>query len=192
MKLVIKANILSYYVFLCLFLPHCLCYNYIYNLTIYINNRCAMKKFSLLRYFTIFSAIAFVITGTILGYFISNHIKNDKLKNTKDITTLTLNVILKSELSPQELNKSFNADKIRLLDSKYRNALEFSDISDIKIWDKGGNILYSNESIMIGKHFSLTPNIERALNNKSILDVEESNSKNTIGLYSSYKKIIKI
>lgn len=123
----------------------------------------AMRKPSLLRYFTTFSFIAFVITGIVLGFFISNHIKKDKLENTKEITRLSLNAFLKTELAPEDFKSDLSNEKIDTLNIKIKQIIEYTDIISIKVWDKNGNILYSNNPSLIGQHFIVDEELKQAL-----------------------------
>lgn len=62
----------------------------------------AMRKLSLLKHFTIFSFIAFIITGTVLGFFISDHIKGvlevyipyDEIKQHMAVLNRTIAIVM--------------------------------------------------------------------------------------------------
>lgn len=152
----------------------------------------AMKKLSLLKYFTTFSFIAFVITGIVLSFFISNHIKSDQLENTKEVTRLTLNVFLKKEFASDDFNNTLSKQKIDTLNNKFEQIIETTDIIMIKIWDKNGNILYSNNSSLIGKHFIIDKELEQALCNTSIISISKLNSEESINVLNRSDEVVKI
>ena len=150
-----------------------------------------MKRLSLLMYFTIFSFIAFVITGTVLGFFISNHIKKDKLQNVKEITRLTVNAFLKEELTPEDFGGSLSEQKINILDLKFEQIMKSTEIIGIKIWDKSGNILYSENPDLIGKHFELDNDLIQAIYNNSMISVSkpEKDENKSLSIYDKFIEI---
>lgn len=151
-----------------------------------------MRKLSLLRYFTIFSFIAFVITGIALGFFISNHIKNDQLENTKEITRLTLNAFLKTELTPDDFKNTLSKEKLDILQIKFNQVIEATNIIMMKIWDKNGNLLYSNNSSIIGQNFIIDKELEEALCNRSIIKISRLDKQLDTNVLNSPNKVVKI
>lgn len=151
-----------------------------------------MKKFSLLRYFTTYSFIAFVITGIILGFFISNHIKNNQLENTKEITLLTLNAFLKAELAPDDFNNVLSKEKVDTLNIKFEQIIEFTDIIRIKIWDKKGNILYSNNPNLIGQHFIVDKELEQAFDKVSTINISKLDKEENTNVLNRSDEVVEI
>jgi len=47
-----------------------------------------MLKHSLIRTFTLFSLLTFILTGAVLSYFISDHIKKDQYINLQETAQL--------------------------------------------------------------------------------------------------------
>lgn len=151
-----------------------------------------MFNFSLLKRFTILSFIAFIITGFTLGFFISNHIKDDKLKDIKMITTLTLDAVFKPLLELNDFDTSFSEKKIKVLDAKFVQVLSTNKIVGIKIWDRNSNIFYSNKSDLIGKHFETDNNLEQAFDNKIMLNISKADKYDNKDLSANYSEVIEI
>ncbi|WP_161496713.1 HD-GYP domain-containing protein [Clostridium thermosuccinogenes] len=151
-----------------------------------------MRRLSLLRYFTIYSLIAFVITGVVLSFFISNHIKNDQLENTREITRLTLNALLKKELAPDDFSSTLSKEKLDTLQIKFNQVIEATDIIMIKIWDKNGNILYSSNSSLTSQNFAIDKELKEALCNKSIIKISELDNQLNTNALNSFNKVVKI
>lgn len=149
-----------------------------------------MGRLSLVKYFTVFSLIAFILTGTVLGFFISNHIRNDMLDNITEITGLSLNAFLVGELKPIDFTKPFSKEKIRILDEKFKQIKNDIGIVSIKIWDRSGTILYSDKTDTIGQHFSVSNALYKALSNSSQLEIIKPDKVIDKDLSKQYNEVI--
>lgn len=147
-----------------------------------------LQKISLFKRFTVYSLIAFIITGTVLGLFISNHIKNDKIQNVKDITLLTLDTLIKPEFTPNEFEGPLSQSKVDSLNQKFDRIMKSNNIIGIKIWNKKGNILYSDNQNQIGKSLVINEDMKDALNNTLKLRI----SKPDEDVNTTYNEVIKI
>jgi len=53
-----------------------------------------MKKYSLVKTFTLYSLITFILIGVVLSFVISNHIKNDYRHNLYGTTQIAEKVMI--------------------------------------------------------------------------------------------------
>lgn len=141
-----------------------------------------MKKLRLLKYFTVFSLIAFLITGTLLVLFIANHMKNDKINETMEYSQLAMYYTIQPELSITETGKAVSKSKIDSLNKKLQLFIEDNNIIEIKVINKARNIIYSNNSDLIGKTIISDKNISDAFRNKQFYvlsnTLDDVNGKN--------------
>jgi hypothetical protein len=77
-----------------------------------------MKNLPLLRYFTFYSLIAFLLTGVFLILFINSHMVNDKIDSIEQLANLTLYSPVAPELSPKDYNTTLSKEKFNILDMK--------------------------------------------------------------------------
>lgn len=103
-----------------------------------------MKKTSLIRNFTIYSLIAFFITGFIQILFISNHMTNDELQKIKETAAIILHYAIQPDLTPDDFENSFSDSQVELLDMKFKMIDKEHRIIGMKIWNKSGKLLYSS------------------------------------------------
>lgn len=151
-----------------------------------------MKKFSLFKKFTIYSLIAFIITGTVLGYFISNHIKNDKLKNVKDLTAMALDSYIKPELSPTDFEKTISEDKLKVLNLKLSQIKKTDNIIGARLWNAQKSVVYYDNPELIKRHFEDDQELTKALGNNIVLKVCKPHEKENLALANNYSEVIKI
>lgn len=151
-----------------------------------------MKNYSLLKRFTILSFIPFIITGIILSFFESEHIRKDQIQDIMAITHLTLNALLMPDLSSEEFTRPFSADKIKTLNQKLDQIMKSSDVIAIKIWDTRGNILYSDNSALISKNFKSNEELSTALSGKVSYNIAKPDKDENRNLLAKNNKIIEI
>jgi hypothetical protein len=108
-----------------------------------------MKNHSLLKRFTLLSFFPFLITGVILSFFVSSHIREEKIQNVIDLSHLTLDTLLLPELSTEDLSKPFTHDKLNKIGQKLNDIKNSYDVIAIKIWDAKGHILYSDDPALL-------------------------------------------
>lgn len=125
-----------------------------------------MKKHSLVRYFTIYSTIAFALTGIVLAFFISNHIKNDKIGNARNVALLTLNSIVKPELSQEDFDTILSDTKANKLNKLILDIRKNSNISDVNILNVQGQIIFSSSDKMTGAFLTPSDMLTNILRNK--------------------------
>ncbi|WP_411682860.1 hypothetical protein [Clostridium thailandense] len=103
-----------------------------------------MRRLKLLRYFTIHSLIAFILTGTAMVLLMTTHMKNDKINSIEQMTHLTIHYIIEPELSSSDYSQALSKEKSELLDNKLKHTLEENNILEAVIWNNSKAIIYSS------------------------------------------------
>jgi len=110
---------------------------------------------SVARYFAL--ALVAVLAISVLGVFFFGRLGHDEaIRDAKDQTQASARWVVEPRLTEGVFRG--NEDAIRSLDSAVRNQiLRGSSVVRVKIWDKTGRILYSDEVRLIGAHYSIPP-----------------------------------
>lgn len=103
-----------------------------------------MRRLKLLRYFTIYSVIAFILTGTAIVLLMTTHMKNDKINSIEQMTHLTIHYIIEPELSSSDYSQALSKEKSEILDNKLKHTLEENNILEAVIWNNNKTIIYSS------------------------------------------------
>ncbi|KZL92908.1 HD-GYP domain-containing protein [Clostridium magnum] len=103
-----------------------------------------MRSLKLLRYFTIYSLIAFIFTGVAIVLLITTHIKNDKINSIEQVTHLAIHYIIEPELSSSDYSQALSKEKSEILDNKFKHTLEENNILEAVIWNNSKTIIYSS------------------------------------------------
>lgn len=129
-----------------------------------------MKNLSLLKYFTFYSAIAFLFTGFSLIFFINDHMINDQINSIEEVTHVSIDYIVEPELSPADYSTTLSKEKFNALDAKIQHFAESENILDIKIWNTNNLVIYAMNNTVIETKDSNRTNFDKAFaNNENYL-----------------------
>lgn len=103
-----------------------------------------MRSLKLLRYFTIYSLIAFIFTGAAIVLFMSTHMKNDKINSIEQAAHLAIHYIIEPDLSSNDYLQALSKEKSDILDNKLKHTLEENNILEAVIWNNNKAIIYSS------------------------------------------------
>ncbi len=149
-----------------------------------------MKKNNLVKAFTIYSFIAFFITGLLLTFFIRNHLKNESINNVNQTTAMNLELIIKSKISAANFNTPFQTNLRNYFNEKYSYLIKKQEMAYINIWNAKGVLLYSNNNILTDDISSNNENFKFTLNDKITYDISALNNKNSDKYIKIYVPIV--
>lgn len=96
-----------------------------------------MYKYQLIRTFTLFSLLTFIITGTILSYFISSHIKNVQYENLRETAKHAAEALSEfdfmDDLSDSEKSSIIRDLENNLMIYKPQSIILFTEDRDVKL-----------------------------------------------------------
>lgn len=110
-----------------------------------------MKKYALINKFVLFSAFAFILTGIILSYVISSHIKSDKLDNVQALAKITTKSVTRMHLVRSDLDQIIPRTKEALIRSDILNSLNEFDVASITLINSNNTIIMSSTTDLLGK-----------------------------------------
>ncbi|MHB8962350.1 MAG: HD-GYP domain-containing protein [Saccharofermentanales bacterium] len=116
-----------------------------------------MKKYSLIKTFAIFSAIAFILTGLILSFVISRHIISDKLDNVQELARITTKTVTRMHFSKTDLDQIIPRNKEALVRSDIIDSLKEYNIASITLINGDRTVIMSSDTDLLGK--SMPPDV---------------------------------
>ena len=84
-----------------------------------------MKKYSLVKSFTLFSLITFTLTGIVLSYVMSEHIRADNYMNLNRVTQLTIAIITENSLIESDFNGIITGSKKSDIEESINKTMNF-------------------------------------------------------------------
>lgn len=108
-----------------------------------------MKSNTLFRSFIINSIISFLITGSLLSFFVSRFIINQEIEHNIEIVKLTLGHSLNHWFESIDLH-AVSQEDMDHLDEEFHSLNDLGNIADIRIWNSARELVYSNDKTLIG------------------------------------------
>ena len=110
-----------------------------------------MKKYSLIKKFALFSSVAFILTGLILSYVISGHIRSDKLDNVQELARITTKTVTRMHLAKTDFDQIIPSTKEVLIRSDIIDSLKEYNVTSITLINGNKTVIVSSEKDLLGK-----------------------------------------
>lgn len=126
-----------------------------------------MKKYPLIKLFTFYSFIAFVLTGLILSYITFNHIKKYKIDNLFEVSQVVLETALYNTESISDFETQFTSIEQKQVKLYVNNYLELYKIKAITIINNEFQTIMSSENESINFDNITLTNLNKLFLNNS-------------------------
>lgn len=137
---------------------------------------------SLLARFTLISFCVTFLIVALLAWGLERTLENDILREVAENTAGLATNILDENLTRADLKDSLQGERYEQVDTLIHNTLLSANIVRIKIWNRNGLLIYSDDQSIVGRRFPLSDEFEEALNGNltteiSSLEAEENASE---------------
>lgn len=126
-----------------------------------------MKKYSLIKTFALFSSFAFILTGLILSYVISGHIRSDKLDNVQELARLTTKTVSRMYLAKSDLDQIISSEKEAMIRSDIIDSLDEYNVDSITLVNGNKTVIMSSDKSLLGKTMLSDDNLDLVLRSDS-------------------------
>lgn len=104
-----------------------------------------MKKYSLVKSFTIFSFITFILTGVVLSFVISEHIKNYYYKSLYGVAQIVADNIAENILADSDLNNPIIEAKKSLIEENINKSMSLYMPHSVFLINNRDEIILTNQ-----------------------------------------------
>ena len=101
-------------------------------------------------------------------------------------------LILSPNLSPADLSSPLDPERYAQIDTLIRKDILHEHIVRVKIWNKDGLLLYSDEKSLAGQPFSISHELEEALAGEIAMEVSSLNKTENVGERELYERLIEV
>lgn len=105
-----------------------------------------MKKYELIKSFTIYSMIAFILTGIFLSQITYKHVREDDMKNIIEIAVVSIKSIVQNNLEKTDFKSILSTAKEQNITSRLNDFMNEYDINSITIINNKREIMMSGKS----------------------------------------------
>src|SRR5256885_10650971 len=116
----------------------------------------ALARFGLL------ALVPVIAVGAILGHELNVDIQQRYLETARSSGTLITQVAIRPILNPGELTDGLTAVQIAEVDDKLQGATVHQDVIRLKVWNRRGTVVYSDNHSIIGRTFQVEDDLAGA------------------------------
>jgi len=121
------------------------------------------RQWSLARIFLLASLCVLLANGLAMGAWVGNQVEQSALRNDATITSLYVDSVVSPSLQPLATQDTLSATDILALDRLLKTVLLRENIVTLKVWSHTGQVLYSSNSLLIGRSFPVDNELSQAL-----------------------------
>src|SRR5919199_3201559 len=129
------------------------------------------SRVSLLAKFGILSMVPIVLLGIVLAQSLSGFVRSRALANARQAASIAARLGIQPRLSEQDLRSGLGQKRLQSLDRALRSAVLGHEVARIKIWSRGGRVVYSDDADLIGRRFPASDELEEALHGEVASEV---------------------
>jgi hypothetical protein len=143
-------------------------------------------RLGLLGKFALASLLPVVVLGLVLAHYLKGRTEERALGAATEAAVLSAGLGIQPLLSPSDLERGLSPERYRSVDRALRTGLLGAQVTRIKIWNREGLVVYSDDRALVGRRFEKGHELEEALEGEiaseiSHLEEEEERTERSHG-----------
>ncbi len=122
-----------------------------------------LPKLGLVGRFSVMSLIPIVLLGVVLARTVKDQVTSRSLANAEETAQLISQSSVQQHLTPGDVRDGLSREELRVLNGELRNSQVSERIARIKLWNRSGRVVYSDDSKIVNRKFPLGGDLEEAL-----------------------------
>ena len=135
---------------------------------------------SLVR-FGLLALVPVVGLGAVLAHVLNSDVQQRYLETTRSSATLITQVGIQPLLNAQQVAGGLSPAEVGQIDNKLQGAAVSQEVDRIKVWNRDGRIVYSDNPALIGKVFPIDDDLSAALEGRSSASVTSGHDAENSG-----------
>ena len=130
-------------------------------------------KLSLLAKFSLMSFFILAAIGIALGWGIQRHLEKVALQQEAENTIQQVSTFLNKRLKSTDFQGPFDPARLEEIEGLVRENILSPHIVRIKIWNRDGQVIYSDKKELVGRRFPIEGELKEALNGKIAMEISD-------------------
>ncbi|HZT16207.1 MAG TPA: EAL domain-containing protein [Gaiellaceae bacterium] len=130
-------------------------------------------RVGLLGKFAIASLVPIVLLGLVLAHVLRADVKQRAVADASQSAIVLEQSLVLPRLTPADLRDGLGAAQVRTLDALLHASVVTKEIARVKIWNRQGRAVYATDHTIIGKRFSPSDELRRALAGRTASEVSD-------------------
>ncbi len=152
----------------------------------------SLSRLSLLARFTLISFLVTFLIALGLGWQLELVLERDALSGVAQNTADQATNILNKNLTAADLKTAFQGGRYDEIDALIHNTLINADIVRIKIWNRDGLLVYSDDKAITGKTFPVDAELQEAFRGEIATDISTLQAEENIAERGQYSRLFEI
>jgi diguanylate cyclase (GGDEF)-like protein len=137
-----------------------------------------LHKPSLLLKFSLAAIVPIVLLGLVLQHMLAGQIRSRSVNEARRSAVLIAKVGIQPQVSPLDFRRGLTPGRVAELDRALRSSVATSEIKRIKIWNRKGLVLYSDDKEQVGKQFVVSDELQDAIRGDVRSEIENPERDN--------------
>lgn len=150
-----------------------------------------LMRRSLLLRFSVLSLVVLLCIAVGLGWVLQRQMEHTALVQQADEVAVVIDSVLGRHLTKQDINGAGQPqERARWQGLAHRLLGADRHLVRIKVWDKSGRVVYSNNPAQVGKRFPVSNELRTALDGHSAMDVSNLTQRENAGDRQGYSSLL--
>ena len=120
-------------------------------------------RLGLVTTFAVLSSVSLAGLGVALVIAITSHIQQDALRSARDVASVTAIFGIQPQISRRALVMGLDNAELERVDRALRSERLADRVVRVKVWNRQGKVVYSDDRRIVGRLFQRSPQLEQAL-----------------------------
>jgi len=147
---------------------------------------------SLLSRFTLTSFFITLLIASVLAWRLEFVLERDALSAVAENTAHQATNILNEKLTAADLETALHGERYEEIDALIHNTLLSADIVRMKIWNRDGLLVYSDDKNIVGKTFPIEEDQEEAFDGEIASEVTDLQAQENVDERDKYTELFEI
>ena len=117
--------------------------------------------------FGVIALVPVVVLGIVLARALSSDVQQRYLDSSRTSAESLTEVAIQPLFTAGELTSGLSPDDVNTIDAKLQGSAVDTEIRRLKVWNRAGDVVYSDNHALIGKRFPIDDDLGNALNGHS-------------------------
>jgi diguanylate cyclase (GGDEF)-like protein len=128
-------------------------------------------RLGLLGKFALASLLPIAVLGVVLAHSIAGQVENRALANARQAAVLSSRLGIQPLLTPTDLRDGLTPERFASVDEALRTDLIGNEVARVKIWNRDGRVVYSDDRKLVGRRFPPSDELNEALDDRVASEV---------------------
>jgi signal transduction histidine kinase len=131
--------------------------------------------------FGLLALVPVVALGAVLGHLLNSDVQQRYLESSRSSASLITQIGIQPLLNTQEMANGLSPAEVTQVDDKLQGAAVGQQVQRIKVWNRSGTIVYSDNRALIGKTFPIDDDLGGAFAGHSTANVTDGQGAENAG-----------